>query len=233
MHGFNARSRKHKFTPALVPFLPSSRYHAIIGNLENVHMNEPHETVTGTNPGYLTGQVLIAMPAMTDPRFTKSVIYICVHNEEGAMGLVVNKTIESLAFPELLKQLDIGVHGMVDDRPIYHGGPLDTGRGFILHSLDYQQNSTISITEDLGLTSTIDVLSDIAENRGPAQSLLALGYAGWGPNQLDDEIQQNAWLQSSADRELIFNLQDDRKWECAISSIGIDLSLLSVETGHA
>ena len=233
MHGFNERSRKHKFTPALVPFLPSSRYHAIIGNLENVHMNEPHETVTGTNPGYLTGQVLIAMPAMTDPRFTKSVIYICVHNEEGAMGLVVNKTIESLAFPELLKQLDIGVHGMVDDRPIYHGGPLDTGRGFILHSLDYQQNSTISITEDLGLTSTIDVLSDIAENRGPAQSLLALGYAGWGPNQLDDEIQQNAWLQSSADRELIFNLQDDRKWECAISSIGIDLSLLSVETGHA
>ena len=233
MHGFNERSRTHKFTPALVPFLPSSRYHKIIGNLENVHMNEPHETVTGTNPGYLTGQVLIAMPAMTDPRFTKSVIYICVHNEEGAMGLVVNKTIESLAFPELLKQLDIGVHGMVDDRPIYHGGPLDTGRGFILHSLDYQQNSTISITEDLGLTSTIDVLSDIAENRGPAQSLLALGYAGWGPNQLDDEIQQNAWLQSSADRELIFNLQDDRKWECAISSIGIDLSLLSVETGHA
>lgn len=201
--------------------------------MENIRMNEPNKTVAGTNAGYLTGQILIAMPAMTDPRFTKSVIYICVHNEEGAMGLVVNKTIDSLAFPELLKQLDIGVHGIIDDRPIYHGGPLDTGRGFILHSLDYQQDSTINITEGLGLTVTIDVLSDIAENRGPAQSLLALGYAGWGPNQLDDEIQQNAWLQSSADRELIFNLQNDKKWECAISSIGIDLSLLSAEMGHA
>ena len=201
--------------------------------MENIPMNEPNKTVAGTNAGYLTGQILIAMPAMTDPRFTKSVIYICVHNEEGAMGLVVNKTIDSLAFPELLKQLDIGVHGIIGDRPIYHCGPLDTGRGFILHSLDYQQDSTISITEGLGLTVTIDVLSDIAENRGPAQSLLALGYAGWGPNQLDDEIQQNAWLQSSADRELIFNLQNDKKWECAISSIGIDLSLLSAETGHA
>jgi len=196
-------------------------------------MNKASKAATGTHPSYLTGQFLIAMPAMTDPRFTKSVIYICVHNEEGAMGLVVNKTIESLAFSELLKQLDIGNNGIIDDRPIYHGGPLDTGRGFILHSLDYQQSSTISITEGLGLTSTIDVLSDIAEDRGPAQSLLALGYAGWGPNQLDDEIQQNAWLQSSADRELIFNLQDDKKWECAISSIGIDLSLLSGETGHA
>ena len=196
-------------------------------------MNKPNETIAGTNSGYLTGQILIAMPAMTDPRFTKSVIYICVHNEEGAMGLVVNKTIDSLAFPDLLKQLGIGVHGTIDDRPIHHGGPLDTGRGFILHSLDYQQDSTMSITEGLGLTATIDVLSDIAENRGPAQSLLALGYAGWGPNQLDYEIQQNAWLQSSADRELIFNLQNDKKWECAISSIGIDLSLLSAETGHA
>ena len=196
-------------------------------------MNKANKAGTGTNPSYLTGQILIAMPAMTDPRFTKSVIYICVHNEEGAMGLVVNKTIDSLAFPELLKQLNIDVHGIIDDRPIYHGGPLDPGRGFILHSLDYQQDSTISITEGLGLTVTIDVLSDIAENRGPAQSLLALGYAGWGPNQLDDEIQQNAWLQSSADRELIFNLQNDKKWECAISSIGIDLSLLSAETGHA
>ncbi len=201
--------------------------------MENSRMNEPNKTFASTNPGYLTGQILIAMPAMTDPRFTKSVIYICVHNEEGAMGLVVNKTIDSLAFPELLKQLDIGVHGIIDDRPVHHGGPLDTGRGFILHSLDYQQESTISITEGLGLTATIDVLSDIAENRGPAQSLLALGYAGWGPNQLDDEIQQNAWLQSSADRELIFNLQNDKKWECAISSIGIDLSFLSAETGHA
>ena len=196
-------------------------------------MDEHDKAVTGTNPSYMTGQVLIAMPAMNDPRFTKSVIYICVHNEEGAMGLIVNKKIESLAFPELLKQLDICVHGIIEDRPIYHGGPLDPSRGFILHSLDYQQSSTIKIADGLGLTSTIEVLSDIAEKRGPADSLLALGYAGWGPNQLDDEIQRNAWLQSSADRELIFNLQDDQKWEFAISSIGIDLSLLSGEVGHA
>ena len=184
-------------------------------------------------PGYLTGQILIAMPAMTDPRFAKSVIYVCVHNKEGAMGLVLNKTIKSLFFPELLHQLNIGGFELIDEKPIHHGGPLDTGRGFVLHSLDYRQESTVSIEDVLGLTATLDVLRDIAGNRGPANSLIALGYAGWGPNQLDDEIQQNAWLNSSADPDLIFSREDNNKWEKAISSIGIDLSLLSTEKGHA
>lgn len=183
--------------------------------------------------GYLTGQLLVAMPTMGDPRFAKTVIYMCVHNDEGAMGLVVNKTLDSLTFPELLDQLDIESLGVVANRPIHYGGPVESGRGFVLHSLDYRQEGTIDIVDETGLTATIDVLRDIAENNGPAQSLLALGYAGWGAGQLDDEIQQNAWLNVPADPSLIFDRSDDEKWESAIAKIGIDLRLLSGDAGHA
>lgn len=183
--------------------------------------------------GYITGQLLVAMPTMSDPRFARTVIYMCVHNDEGAMGLVVNKSLDSLTFPELLEQLDIESLGVAADRPIHYGGPVETGRGFVLHSLDYHQEGTIRIHDDVGLTATIDVLRDIAESRGPAQSLLALGYAGWGAGQLDDEIQQNAWLNVPADSTLIFGPSDDEKWERAIAKIGINLRLLSGDAGHA
>ena len=187
----------------------------------------------GPESGYLTGQLLIAMPTMRDPRFEKSVIYMCVHNAEGAVGLVLNRQIESITFPDLLKQLNIEPADSAPNLPIHFGGPVETGRGFVLHSADYGQTGTIMVGDMVGLTATVDILKDMAVHRGPKNSLLALGYAGWGPGQLDGEIQQNAWLNVPADEGLIFDSAIDTKWARAIAKIGIDPSLLSGDAGHA
>ena len=186
-----------------------------------------------SSANYLTGQLLIAMPAMGDPRFSKSVIYMCVHNEEGAMGLIVNKLADELSFAELLTQLDIKSLGVAPQLPIHFGGPVETGRGFVLHSAEYKREGTIEVAEGMALTATIDILKDIAENRGPEKFLLALGYAGWEAGQLDGEIRQNAWLHVSNVPDLTFGADNDAKWEHAIAKIGVDLSLLSGEAGHA
>ena len=183
--------------------------------------------------GYLTGQLLIAMPQMNDPRFARTVIYICAHTADGAMGLVVNREIEALTFPDLLKQLNIDAE-VVDDRiQVLFGGPVETGRGFVLHSSDYVQNATMLVDKRVGLTATMEVLKDIASGNGPRLNLLALGYAGWGPGQLDAEIHANGWLTVPADDELIFDPDLDNKWERALAKIGIDSSMLSGEAGHA
>ena len=186
-----------------------------------------------SSPDYLTGQLLVAMPAMGDPRFSRSVIYMCVHNEEGAMGLIINKIADALSFQELLIQLDIKKRGGAPQFPIHFGGPVDTGRGFVLHSSEYNRDGTIKVAEGMALTATIDILQDIAEKRGPEKFLLALGYAGWGVGQLDSEIQQNAWLHVPADQELTFGQDNEGKWENAIAKIGVNPSLLSGEAGHA
>jgi putative transcriptional regulator len=183
--------------------------------------------------GYLTGQLLIAMPTMRDPRFEKSVIYMCVHNAEGAVGLVVNRQIDSITFPDLLKQLNIEPSDSAPNLPIHFGGPVETGRGFVLHSAEYGQTGTIMVGDMVGLTATVDILKDMAARKGPKNSLLALGYAGWGPGQLDGEMQQNAWLNAPADESLIFDSVIDTKWSRAIAKIGIDPSLLSGDAGHA
>lgn len=183
--------------------------------------------------GYLTGQLLVAMPTMTDPRFERSVIYMCVHNADGAMGLVVNKLMDTLTFGELLDQLDINRPTTTDDIRIHFGGPVETGRGFVLHSADYSQEGTVTMESGVGLTATVDILRDIAEGRGPRDCLLALGYAGWGPGQLDGEIHENAWLHVSADESLVFDRDIESKWDRALGKIGIDLSLLSGQAGHA
>ncbi len=184
--------------------------------------------------GYLTGQLIMAMPAMADPRFERSVIYVCVHNEEGAMGLVINRLMESLTFDEMLGQLGIQAEGpSVDDIRIHFGGPVEVGRGFVLHSGDYSQNGTVMMENGIGLTATIDILSDIADGTGPQEKLLALGYAGWGPGQLDEEIQENAWLHCPSDIDLVFGEDIENKWEKSMAKIGIDLSLLSGDAGHA
>jgi putative transcriptional regulator len=182
---------------------------------------------------YLTGQLLIAMPAMGDPRFSKSVIYICVHNEEGAMGLIINKLIDSLTFADLLSQLNIESLGVAPKLPIHFGGPVETGRGFVLHTADYSGDGTIDVADDMALSATVDTLNDIAENKGPEQFFLALGYAGWGAGQLDGEIQQNTWLHVPTDVDLTFGPDIDSKWERAIAKIGVNLSLLSGDAGHA
>ena len=186
-----------------------------------------------TNNTYLSGQLLIAMPGMTDPRFEKSVIYMCAHNSDGAMGLLINRPINSLTFPELLEQLKIDHFGHQEPIRVLFGGPVEQARGFVLHSRDYIQDASLVVDENIILTATIDILRAIAEGTGPSNCLLALGYAGWGAGQLDYEIKNNGWLSVGADEDLIFGSDLDEKWEKAMSKIGIDPRMLSDNAGHA
>lgn len=190
--------------------------------------------------GYLDGQLLIAMPAMGDPRFSRSVIYLCAHSSEGAMGIVINQRAPNISFTELLEQLDIVP---TEDRialpaglrvEVHLGGPVETGRGFVLHSADYfKSESTLPINESVCLTATVDILRDIATGSGPNKALLALGYAGWAPGQLEDEIQANGWLNCPADPELVFDPATHRKYHRALNRLGIDPNRLVNDSGHA
>ncbi|MFP6761381.1 MAG: YqgE/AlgH family protein [Rhodospirillales bacterium] len=182
---------------------------------------------------YVTGQLLIAMPGMRDERFAKSVIYMCAHSEEGAMGLVLNQRLDSLTFAELISQLELDEKHLSKDVPVHFGGPVESGRGFVLHTSDYQQDATLEVVNGVALTATVEILKAIAQGKGPQKSLLALGYAGWGPGQLDMEIRANGWLQVPSDSEIIFDIEPDTKWERAIQRLGIDPHMLSDDVGHA
>ena len=179
------------------------------------------------------GQLLVAMPQMQDPRFAKTVIYLCAHTPEGAMGLVLNKLVDSITFPDLLEQLSIEPAISGDEIRVHFGGPVESGRGFVLHTADYQREGTLPINSGIALTATVDILRDMARGAGPRQTLLALGYAGWGPGQLDAEIQANGWLQVPADEHLVFGQNLDAKWELAMAKLGIDFGRLSSDAGHA
>jgi len=182
----------------------------------------------------LTGQLLLAMPQMVDERFARSVVYICAHSgEAGAMGLVINKLLGSLTMDELFAQLDISQSGGVGSRPVHYGGPVEAGRGFVLHTADYNEDATLVVNDNIALTATLDVLRAIGEGRGPRRSLFALGYAGWAPGQLDAEIQANGWLSVPADDAIIFDPDHDQKWRRALAKLGVDLTMLSREAGHA
>jgi len=190
---------------------------------------------------YLDGQLLIAMPVMGDPRFERSVIYLCAHSAEGAMGIIVNRPAGSIDFPGLLVQLDIikkadqiKLPQNAETLRVLKGGPVETGRGFVLHSADFFiENSTLPIDNGICLTATLDILKAIAQGSGPQSAVLALGYAGWAPGQLETEITENGWLNCDADKELIFGSDTDGKYEKAMRKIGIDLGKLSSEAGHA
>lgn len=181
----------------------------------------------------LTGQLLIAMPGMLDPRFQRAVIYMCAHSEDGAMGLIVNKLFGSITFHDLLDQLDLSVPEIKSNFPVHYGGPVESGRGFVLHSTDYLREGSLLVDEEVALTATIDILRAMAEARGPKHCMLLLGYAGWGPGQLDNEIQANGWLNVPCDENLLFDRDLDTKWEKSIGKIGASLSMLSAEAGHA
>ena len=191
--------------------------------------------------GYLDGQMLIATPTMSDDRFARSLIYVCAHSSEGAMGIIVNQAASNIKFPDLLVQLDvipendaIEVKTRGDSMKVLKGGPVETGRGFVLHSADFFiENSTLPIDEGICLTATLDILKAIARGTGPANAILALGYAGWAPGQLETEIQGNGWLHCPADSELIFGTDIHRKYDKALRKIGIDLGMLSSDVGHA
>src|SRR5262244_429173 len=191
--------------------------------------------------GYLDGQMLIAMPSMRDERFSRSVIYICAHSSEGAMGIIVNQLAANVNFPDLLVQLEVIPAADLIQLPqragtvkVLKGGPVETGRGFVLHSADFFiENSTLPIDEGICLTATLDILKAIARGDGPASAVLALGYAGWAPGQLENEIQANGWLHCPADPDLVFGTDTDGKYEQALRKIGIHLGMLSSEAGHA
>ena len=184
--------------------------------------------------GHLTGMLLVAMPTMQDPRFAHSVIYLCAHSREGAMGLVVNQVVDNVTLPHVIGQL--GIESPVlrdDDSPVHFGGPVETSRGFVLHSPDYVLESTLVIDESFALTATVDVLKAIAEGSGPSRRFFALGYAGWAAGQLDKEIHDNGWLMVPADQDIVFSSDHETKWLRALAKIGVDPSLLSTAAGHA
>src|SRR5712672_2538747 len=191
--------------------------------------------------GYLDGQMLIAMPTMGDERFSRSLIYMCAHSSEGAMGIIVNQPAAHITFPDLLVQLEVIPPADLIQLPpraggvrVLKGGPVETGRGFVLHSADFFiENSTLPIDEGICLTATLDILKAIARGDGPVSAVLALGYAGWAPGQLENEIQENGWLHCSADSELIFGGDNEAKYGKALRKLGVDLGMLSSEAGHA
>ncbi len=205
---------------------------------------------------YLTGRILLAMPGLSDTRFHKAVIFMCAHDENGAMGLVINHTLPGLELGELMKQLNVAPlpeSGSVKTEekvtetlpekpaekdggahcPVLSGGPVETARGFILHSNEFNQSDTIKIDGSFSVTGTVDALKAIASGNGPDKMLFILGYAGWGAGQLDREIQQNSWLVADADPELVFGAGAEEKWERAIRNLGINPAMLSGDAGHA
>lgn len=190
---------------------------------------------------YLDGQLLIAMPGMTDKRFARSVVYVCTHSAEGAMGLIVNQRASHISFPQLLQQLGIVTKNAAESVPpeilikeVHVGGPVDTKRGFVLHSADYfAATNTMAIDSSISLTATIDILKAMAKGTGPDKAMLALGYAGWGAGQLEAEMQHNGWLHCPADPDIVFSRDVDLKYNKALARIGIDISHLVSDAGHA
>ena len=193
----------------------------------------PPRTVEGTS--FLEGKLLIALPGMTDPRFERCVIFMCAHSlDSGAMGICINRPIEGLTFRELADKLDIPSGPATPDFPILYGGPVDTGRGFVLHSSDYEgEESTLPISEGVSLTATLDILRAIATGTGPRQAVFALGYAGWREGQIEEEICANAWIHCDADTDILFGESSQTKWVAALNKLGIDLSGLTANAGRA
>lgn len=194
---------------------------------------KPKSRAEGSD-NFLEGKLLIALPGMPDPRFEKSVIFMCAHSGDGAMGLIINKKVEGLGFRDMMEKLEIGVTPNTPDPPVLFGGPVQTGRGFVLHSGEFEGNdSTLPVTEEISLTATLDVLRAIAQGNGPHKSLFALGYAGWDGGQIENEIRANGWVHCDADNALVFDSDLDGKWSSALRKLGIDMSGLSALTGRA
>ncbi len=185
------------------------------------------------NPVSLTNQFLIAMPGLQDANFHHTVTYLCQHGREGAMGIVINRP-SGLRLNDILEQLEISDSALSSaEQPIYIGGPVQTDRGFVLHSSGSEWDSTLQITPAISITTSRDILDAIAQGKGPEKSLIALGYAGWGVGQLEQEMSANAWLNGPAPEHVLFDLPAEARWEAAAKALGIDLNLLSGEAGHA
>ena len=185
------------------------------------------------DPAFLTGQILIAMPKMSDPRFAQTVIFICAHTPDGAMGIVLNRPSRETEFTDLLKQLDITPVPPVRDIRLGAGGPVETHRGFVLHSTDWLTDGSLEVNDHYVLTASLEIIRAIASGGGPRHGFFAMGYAGWGPGQLDEEILQNAWLNIPADEALVFDDEYPTKWTRALAKLRIDPAMLSSQAGRA
>lgn len=183
--------------------------------------------------GYLSGKVLVSMPFVCDSRFAQKVIYICGHDDKGAIGLIINKTLDNFSFQDLLQQLDLAQNYSGKKVNMYYGGPVEVNRGFVLHSNDYFSESTIMVDENFFITSTLDILRNLAQGKGPQKHLLALGYVGWSEGQLEQEIQDNIWIISQPTDEVLFNCSTELKWKSSFLQIGIDPNLISLDSGRA
>jgi putative transcriptional regulator len=190
---------------------------------------------TSANSIELTGKLLIAMPQMTDSRFANSVVFLCQHSADGAMGLIINKPMPEVSFAEMLAQLEIDGSESAPNMPICYGGPVGSRRGFVLHSAEYEgwRKDGLKVNQSFAMTATLDVLEDIANRRGPEQALMTLGYAGWGAGQLESEIQHNGWLTTDATEDLVFDRQMEQKWQAALATLGVNPVMLSTEAGNA
>lgn len=182
----------------------------------------------------LDGKLLIAMPAMGDPRFEQSVILMCSYSEKGAMGLILNKPSAEIRMSDVLDQLEIAPTSDAGNMIVHYGGPVETGRGFVLHSSDYASSlNTLAVSDSFGMTATLDILEEIARGEGPKNALMMLGYAGWGPGQLESELACNAWLTADAPTNLVFQVPAGQKWAAALESLGVDPLTLSSTAGRA
>jgi len=183
---------------------------------------------------FLSGQILIAMPGMQDPRFHRSIVYLCAHSSDGAMGLIVNKRADDLKLADLFEKLEIPIAKTIGKAPVHYGGPVETGRGFVLHSSEYHvADATMKVDSGTSMTATLEILHAMATNKGPNKAIVALGYAGWAPGQLEAELQANGWLACPADPELLFGNDSDKKWDKALAKIGVHPAMLSSQGGRA
>jgi putative transcriptional regulator len=201
--------------------------HTTSRNEKRLHAPKQH------NDGYFEGQLLVATPQVNGDVFTQSVIYLFAHNDEGAMGVIINKPLEMVHYTELFQQLEIDLSPQAGNLPIYHGGPVEESRGFVLHSDEYSTAMTLKQNNGLALSASTNVLKDIAAGKGPGMRLMAIGYSGWAPGQLESEIENNSWITVPATPELIFNTDDEAKWALSAKSLGVDMARFSSHVGHA
>jgi putative transcriptional regulator len=216
-----------------IPTSETLACHAEGANIWVMTIAQPPENASETQRTSLTGQLLIAMPGLPDPEFAKSVVYLCAHSEDGAMGIIVNRPIETPSFADLLGQLEVGPTPPARAIALCQGGPVDHSRGFVLHTADWTGEGSLRVDTEVALTASLDVLTAIATGGGPRDGILALGYANWGPGQLDEEMLQNSWLNTHADTALLFDHDHDSKWTRALAKLRVRPGHLSSLSGHA
>jgi putative transcriptional regulator len=210
---------------------PSESSDSII--LNTAPVQSPHIVDVSAEQGYLTGQLLVATPLITTGCFHKSVVYIFAHNADGAMGIIVNQPLELTNFSSLVEGFNLPDGAVNKEMPVYYGGPVDRARGFVLHTTDYRTEHTIARDSDVGVTASAAILDDVMMGKGPRKAALIVGYAGWSAGQLEQEIEQNSWINVPSSAKIVFDTEHDMKWVTASKSLGVDMNFYSTAVGHA